>query len=286
MTTLRPTKERSRRGGRHDAAGCDRSRSRRSLLRHQSGALHRCRAAAFRPARQPLLADDSQGRLHAAAVPSVRTARVVAARVRDHERRRARHDRRGGADGRRARRRSEHPRYKSATLPSARSRHRRHRRLPHRLRRPRAKTGLQEETIGDTRIWILPNPSGLNANYRPEELAALYRELREWVGNVGLRNGVRSKSKVTKKDACPVLHQIDLRALSTTDTRQAAGATLATTPLRRRCSASPPACRRRRGALRHRSSGARRAHRASGAHREMRRAPDRWRGGSRQDVRR
>jgi len=47
--------------------------------------------------------------------------------------------------------------------------------------RPRAKTGLQEETIADTRIWILPNPSGLNANYRPAELVALYRELKEWV---------------------------------------------------------------------------------------------------------
>jgi TDG/mug DNA glycosylase family protein len=47
--------------------------------------------------------------------------------------------------------------------------------------RPRAKTGLQEEMIGDTRIWILPNPSGLNANYRPAGLVALYRELREWV---------------------------------------------------------------------------------------------------------
>ncbi len=49
--------------------------------------------------------------------------------------------------------------------------------------RPRAGTGIQEETIGNARIWILPNPSGLNANYRPEELAALYRELREWVRN-------------------------------------------------------------------------------------------------------
>ena len=47
--------------------------------------------------------------------------------------------------------------------------------------RPAAKTGLQEETIGDARIWILPNPSGLNANYLPEQLAELYRELREWV---------------------------------------------------------------------------------------------------------
>jgi len=47
--------------------------------------------------------------------------------------------------------------------------------------RPRAKTGLQDETIADTRIWILPNPSGLNANYRPSELVELYRELREWL---------------------------------------------------------------------------------------------------------
>jgi TDG/mug DNA glycosylase family protein len=46
--------------------------------------------------------------------------------------------------------------------------------------RPRAKTGLQEETIAGTRIWILPNPSGLNANYRPAELVALYRELKAW----------------------------------------------------------------------------------------------------------
>ncbi|MEA2238124.1 MAG: double-stranded uracil-DNA glycosylase [Thermoanaerobaculia bacterium] len=50
--------------------------------------------------------------------------------------------------------------------------------------RPKATSGLQEENIEATRIWILPNPSGLNANYRPEDLAALYRELREWT-NVG-----------------------------------------------------------------------------------------------------
>jgi double-stranded uracil-DNA glycosylase len=44
--------------------------------------------------------------------------------------------------------------------------------------RPKAKMGLQEETIGKTRIWVLPNPSGLNANYRPAELVALFAELR------------------------------------------------------------------------------------------------------------
>ena len=45
--------------------------------------------------------------------------------------------------------------------------------------RPRAKLGFQEETIAATRIWVLPNPSGLNAHYRPDELVALFRELRE-----------------------------------------------------------------------------------------------------------
>jgi len=44
--------------------------------------------------------------------------------------------------------------------------------------RPRAKLGLQEETIGATKIWVLPNPSGLNANYRPAELVELFAELR------------------------------------------------------------------------------------------------------------
>jgi TDG/mug DNA glycosylase family protein len=44
--------------------------------------------------------------------------------------------------------------------------------------RPRAQIGLQEETIGATRIWVLPNPSGLNANYRPGELVEVFRQLR------------------------------------------------------------------------------------------------------------
>lgn len=48
--------------------------------------------------------------------------------------------------------------------------------------RPRARLGLQEESIGPARIWVLPNPSGLNANYRPEDFVRLFRELREWPG--------------------------------------------------------------------------------------------------------
>ena len=44
--------------------------------------------------------------------------------------------------------------------------------------RPKAKLGLQPETIGETSVWVLPNPSGLNAHYQPKDLARMFRELR------------------------------------------------------------------------------------------------------------
>lgn len=42
----------------------------------------------------------------------------------------------------------------------------------------KAKIGRQEETIGDTQVWILPNPSGLNAHYQLADLARLYAQIR------------------------------------------------------------------------------------------------------------
>ena len=45
--------------------------------------------------------------------------------------------------------------------------------------RPQSRLGLQEETIGETKMWVLPNPSGLNAHYQARDLAKLFRELRE-----------------------------------------------------------------------------------------------------------
>lgn len=41
-----------------------------------------------------------------------------------------------------------------------------------------AELGLQKQLIEDSIIWVLPNPSGLNAHYRPGDLATLFRELR------------------------------------------------------------------------------------------------------------
>jgi len=46
---------------------------------------------------------------------------------------------------------------------------------------PKAVLGLQGEVIGETKVWVLPNPSGLNAHYQSRDLAALFRQLRETV---------------------------------------------------------------------------------------------------------
>lgn len=44
--------------------------------------------------------------------------------------------------------------------------------------RKRVVVGPQPETFGDAAIWVLPNPSGLNANYQLPELVRLFRRLR------------------------------------------------------------------------------------------------------------
>ena len=41
-----------------------------------------------------------------------------------------------------------------------------------------ATLGLQPAAIGATRVWVLPNPSGLNAHYTPASLGTLFAELR------------------------------------------------------------------------------------------------------------
>jgi TDG/mug DNA glycosylase family protein len=45
--------------------------------------------------------------------------------------------------------------------------------------RPKAVMGPQDHEIGGVRIWVLPNPSGLNAHYSAEALATAFAELRE-----------------------------------------------------------------------------------------------------------
>lgn len=42
---------------------------------------------------------------------------------------------------------------------------------------PHAKVGRQDRMIGDTEVWLLPNPSGLNAHYQLDDFAKLFRQL-------------------------------------------------------------------------------------------------------------
>ena len=44
--------------------------------------------------------------------------------------------------------------------------------------KPGSSVGPQSELIGDTKVWLLPNPSGLNAHYQLGDLAKLFAELR------------------------------------------------------------------------------------------------------------
>ena len=46
-----------------------------------------------------------------------------------------------------------------------------------------AAVGKQEDTLGGAALWVLPNPSGLNAHYRLEDLARVYREMRVKIEN-------------------------------------------------------------------------------------------------------
>ena len=43
---------------------------------------------------------------------------------------------------------------------------------------PRADTGSQPDPLGPARIWVLPNPSGLNARWTTPKLIEAFRDLR------------------------------------------------------------------------------------------------------------
>jgi TDG/mug DNA glycosylase family protein len=44
---------------------------------------------------------------------------------------------------------------------------------------PKAVFGPQEEHIGSSQLWVLPNPSGLNASYQIPALSRLFRKVRK-----------------------------------------------------------------------------------------------------------
>jgi TDG/mug DNA glycosylase family protein len=48
---------------------------------------------------------------------------------------------------------------------------------------PHASTGPQPDPLGPARVWVVPNPSGLNAHWSLPAIADAFRELREAVGD-------------------------------------------------------------------------------------------------------
>ena len=54
----------------------------------------------------------------------------------------------------------------------------------------KAGIGLQQERLEGAEVWLLPNPSGLNANYQLPELVKLFRQL--WRRSSKNRSGGKS----------------------------------------------------------------------------------------------
>lgn len=48
--------------------------------------------------------------------------------------------------------------------------------------RPKVGVGRQRETLADSGLWVLPNPSGLNAHYQLDTLSAEFARLRAVAG--------------------------------------------------------------------------------------------------------
>jgi TDG/mug DNA glycosylase family protein len=48
--------------------------------------------------------------------------------------------------------------------------------------RPKALLGRQPEVLAGAHLWVLPNPSGINANHQPGDLRRVFRQLRVAAG--------------------------------------------------------------------------------------------------------
>lgn len=57
---------------------------------------------------------------------------------------------------------------------------------------PKAVIGRQEQLIGKTVVWVLPNPSGLNAHYQAKDLARMFGELKAAVDRLNGQSNIRT----------------------------------------------------------------------------------------------
>jgi TDG/mug DNA glycosylase family protein len=66
----------------------------------------------------------------------------------------------------------------------------------------RAALGLQPERLAGARIWLLPNPSGLNANYQLPALVGLFRSLKEAADHGDKARPRRARGQLTVRAVC------------------------------------------------------------------------------------
>ena len=68
---------------------------------------------------------------------------------------------------------------------------------------PGAAIGLQPRRIAGARVWLLPNPSGLNANYQLPDLVAAYSELAQALDPVSHRHNHHASSAAPSSATAP-----------------------------------------------------------------------------------
>ena len=64
-----------------------------------------------------------------------------------------------------------------------------------------AQIGEQEWTIGATRVWVLPHPSGLNGHFPPPRLAEEFGRLRRAAGLADLSAAARGRTEAAVDSA-------------------------------------------------------------------------------------
>lgn len=70
------------------------------------------------------------------------------------------------------------------------------------LHRPSAAPGRQEERLERAEVWVLPNPSGLQARYQLDDLVAMYGALGPTHPSPAARRGAR-RGQATKRTDLP-----------------------------------------------------------------------------------
>jgi TDG/mug DNA glycosylase family protein len=63
---------------------------------------------------------------------------------------------------------------------------------------PKAAVGLQSEPLEGSAVWVLPNPSGLNANYQMDRLIGVFTQLRRAVERMPASHAVAKEARLRR----------------------------------------------------------------------------------------